>query len=269
MSVGYGDVVTVSGLRVPGKFTTELGRTFNYPGYLQAKGVQFVVSYAEIQVTEHGHGNFIIAWLLSAKHSFMRTLETIIPEPQVGLGEGLLLGVKQALGKDIENNFRRTGIIHIVVLWIQRYARSDVFYDVLLSVPFSSQAVVAGVVAIVGFALLVGLSATVVRASIMASLLLFAQGFGRQYDVMRALFFAGAAMVFLNPYLLLYDIGFQLSFMATFGLLLVTPHFESTVVTGFQKLRLADFFFATVVTQIAVLPLLLYHIGEVSWWQWS
>ena len=71
-------------------------------------------------------------------------------------------------------------------------------------------------------------------------------------------------MLVLNPYLLIYDIGFQLSFMATLGLLLITPHFESTIVTGASTLRVADFFYATLATQIAVLPLLLYHIGEVS-----
>jgi competence protein ComEC len=71
-------------------------------------------------------------------------------------------------------------------------------------------------------------------------------------------------MLLLNPYLLIYDIGFQLSFMATLGLLLITPHFESTIVTGASKLQVKDFFFATLATQIAVLPLLLYHIGEVS-----
>ena len=265
-SVQYGDVVTVSGqLNVPEKFTTELGRTFDYPGYLQAKGVQYTVSFADISVVEQGQGNIFIAFLLSAKHHFMDVLETVIPEPQVGLGEGLLLGVKQALGEDIENDFRRTGIIHIVVLSGYNVMLVVTFFMLCFSFLLSPRKrVVAGVIAIASFALLVGLSATVVRASIMASLLLFAQGFGRQYDVMRALFFAGAIMVFLNPYLLLYDIGFQLSFIATLGLLLITPHFESTVVTGLQKLQVKDFFLATVATQIAVLPLLLYHIGEVS-----
>jgi competence protein ComEC len=264
--VAYGDVVSVSGqLKVPEKFTTELGRTFDYPGYLKAKGVEYTLPFAEVIVEEKGRGNIFVAFLLTVKYRFMNLLEAVIPEPHVGLGEGLLLGVKQALGEDIETDFRRTGIIHIVVLSGYNVMLVVTFFMLCFSFFLSpKKRVVAGVVAIVSFALLVGLSATVVRASIMASLLLFAQGFGRQYDVMRALFFAGAVMLFLNPYLLLYDIGFQLSFMATLGLLLITPHFESTVVTGVQKLRLKDFFLATVATQIAVLPLLMYHIGEVS-----
>jgi len=265
-AIAYGDVVTVYGvLSEPQSFTTELGRTFDYPGYLKAKGVEYTVSFAEIQHRESGQGNTIVMALLTLKHAFMNRLEQVIPEPQVGLGEGLLLGVKQALGEDIESDFRRTGIIHIVVLSGYNVMLVVTFFLLIFSFFLSpKQRVVAGVIAIASFALLVGLSATVVRASIMASLLLFAQGFGRQYDVMRALLFAGAVMLLLNPYLLIYDIGFQLSFMATLGLLLITPHFESTVVTGLRKLRATDFFFATLATQIAVLPLLLYHIGEVS-----
>ena len=264
--VRYGDKVLITGrLTVPEAFTTELGRTFDYPGYLKAKQIQYTISFADVKVLDSGQGNFLLSGLLTLKHMFMSNLERVLPEPQVGLSEGLLLGVKQALGEDIESDFRKTGIIHIVVLSGYNVMLVVAFFIYVFSFFLSPRKrVVGGIIAITLFALLVGLSATVVRASIMASLLLFAQGFGQQYNVMRALFFAGAMMLFLNPYLLLYDIGFQLSFMATLGLLLITPHFETSLVLGGRKLAVTDFFFATLATQIAVLPLLLYHIGEVS-----
>jgi competence protein ComEC len=99
----------------------------------------------------------------------------------------------------------------------------------------------------------------------MAILVLLASALGRRYDVFRALVFAGTVMVLLNPYLLLFDIGFQLSFMATLGLIVLLPHFETWLVTAPRRLvALREFFLATAVTQVAVLPLLIYHIGEVS-----
>lgn len=122
----------------------------------------------------------------------------------------------------------------------------------------------AGIVAIISFALIVGLSATVVRASIMAALVLIAQVFGRRYDVLRALILAGWLMIILNPYLLVYDVGFQLSFMATLGLILIVPQLEASVINNFRGVGLKQFFLATVATQIAVLPILMFHIGEVS-----
>ncbi|MCA9354780.1 MAG: ComEC family competence protein, partial [Candidatus Kaiserbacteria bacterium] len=264
--VSYGDQVSIEGkLSTPESFTTELGRTFNYPGYLLARGVQYTISFATIEVLSTRQGNPVIAALLSAKARFIAALQQVIPEPASGLGTGLLLGVKSALGDDIEEDFRRTGIIHIVVL--SGYNVMLVVAFILFCLSFLLPLrwrLVAGVVAVAVFALVVGLSATVVRASVMAGLVLLAQFLGRRYHVLRALLFAGVVMLLLNPYLLLYDIGFQLSFMATLGLVLLLPHFESTVIEKGKSIGVREFFLSTLATQIAVLPLLMYHIGEVS-----
>lgn len=264
--VAYGDEVFVEGeLERPESFTSELGREFNYPGYLLARGVEYKVSFARVHVRSSGNGNPVIAFLLVQKNRLLEGIESVLPEPQAGLGEGLLLGVKQALGEDLEKAFRTSGIIHIVVLS---------GYNVMLVVQFvmfifafilpRKVGFIAGIISIATFALIVGLSATVVRACVMASLFLIAHAYGRTYDVLRALLFAGAVMICINPFLLLYDIGFQFSFMATLGLVLIAPKFESLLIEGFYKIGLKQFLFATIATQIAVLPLLLYYIGEVS-----
>ena len=113
----YGDTVLIIGeLARPEIFTTDLGRTFNYPGYLEARGVQYTVQWGEVMVIERGGGWVVQRELLVFKQQFMTALEGVMREPMVGLGEGLLLGVKQALGEELETIFRRTGIIHIVVL---------------------------------------------------------------------------------------------------------------------------------------------------------
>ncbi len=264
--VKYGDRVTVTGeLKKPEAFTTELGRTFDYPTYLLVRGVEYQVERALVVVESSGHGLLLLETLFTVKQMLMRLIETAIAEPYAGLGEGLLLGVKQAIGDDLESAFRTSGIIHIVVLSGYNVMLVVTFILFVLSFFFKKRTrILCGLVAIVLFALLVGLSATVVRASIMACLLLWADYLGRTYDLKRALLFAACVMVFLNPYLLMYDIGFQLSFMATLGLILVAPVFESFITDGFSKLKLKDFFISTLATQIAVLPLLIYHIGEVS-----
>jgi competence protein ComEC len=263
--VSYGDTVTVKGeLSIPESFKTDLGREFRYDTYLLAKGVEYTVSFAEVSVLEERQGNRAVGMLLDFKKLLLSGIETSLGEPYAGLGAGLLLGVKQALGDELEASFRTAGLIHIVVLSGYNIMLVVAFVMYLLSFFFRKRMrIIVGMVAIVGFALMVGLSATVVRASVMAVLLLTAEAFGRTYDVTRSLLFAGAVMVFLNPYLLLYDIGFQLSFMATLGLVLFLPRFEAMVAEG-GSITIREYLFSTVATQIAVLPLLLYHIGEVS-----
>jgi competence protein ComEC len=177
----------------------------------------------------------------------------------------LLLGVKTGLGEEYEAAFRETGIIHIVVLSGYNIALviAFVLYALAFCMPLRGR-LVCGLIAIVCFALLVGLSATVVRASIMAALLLCAQLIGRTYDVVRALLLAGVLMLVHNPFLLVYDVGFQLSFMATLGLIVLAPWIEERLARVPTIFNVREYVTATIAAQVFVTPLLLYHIGQFS-----
>ena len=123
---------------------------------------------------------------------------------------------------------------------------------------------VIGALAIFVFALMVGFSATVLRASLMAALVLIARATGRTYDIMRALVFAGTAMLVFNPKLLVYDPGFQLSFLATLGLIFVAPLLERKLLLVPTRFQVREFLTSTLATQVLVLPLLLYSMGLLS-----
>ena len=264
--IGYGDEISFAGkLQKPESFETEFGRTFNYPGYLAVRDIFYTVSFAQVEVIDTNQGYYLLEKLFTLKSKFLASMQTYVPEPEVGLGAGLLLGVKSGLGDELEDDFRTTGIIHIVVLSGANIMLVVIFvmYLLALILPVRPRAV-AGIVAIVLFALLVGLSATVVRASIMAALILCALLFGRRYDIMRALCLAGLCMVMINPLILVYDVGFQLSFLATLGLIVVAPQFETMLAGVSSWFRLKEFFVATMATQIMILPLLLFQIGQFS-----
>ncbi len=262
--VSYGDYVTVRGvLEIPQSFQTETGRVFDYGGYLKAKGVREMISFGQVAVRESNGGNPIMHTLFVLKHAFMDVLEQRISEPAAGLGEGMLLGVKRALGEDLTETFRIAGIIHIVVLsGYNIMVVADSVMRVLGFFFFPRTRLILGILAIVLFALLVGLSATVIRASIMAVLVLVSRSSGKTYAVMRALCLTGALMLLHNPYLLAFDPGFQLSFLATVGLVLLSPQFELrfTRIPEWIRGHLAT----TLGTQLFVLPVLLFSMGTLS-----
>lgn len=266
MPVKYGDEVTVGGqLTKPESFVTDLGREFDYANYLLARGVEFQIAFATVEVENQQKGNLIISSLLTLKQKFLQSLNTYLVEPNAGLAAGLLLGVKQGLGKALEADFRTTGIIHIVVLSGYNIMLIVTFVLFILGSFLSKRwQLVVGILAIAGFALMVGLSATVVRACLMASLLLLAEATGRRYLALRALFLAGALMLLVNPYLLIYDIGFQLSFLATFGLIMLSPLIDKYLINIPNPFGIRQFILATLSTQIMVTPLLLYYMGQVS-----
>ncbi len=265
-SVAYGDVVEVTGtLKAPESFVSDTGRLFDYPSYLKARGVEYQVAFATVTVAASGHGNIVLAKLYTLKHMLQDSINAYLPEPASALGQGLLLGVGEALGEEIETAFRQAGLIHIVVLS---------GYNIMLIVTFmmlflrplrtGPVKLMLSLLAIAAFALMVGLSATVWRASLMAAILVIATAYHRQYLVLRILLLTAVVMVFINPWLLVYDIGFQLSFMATFGLVLIAPQLERIFSWVPELYGLRTFFFATIATQLAVLPILIYQIGEVS-----
>lgn len=263
-SVGYGDFVRVTGVvKKPESFETDGGRTFNYPGYLRARNVMYTIPFANIVVTERISS--FTASLYEGKHGFMRVLEQAIPAPESGLGEGVLLGVKRSLGDELEEVFRKTGIIHIVVLsGYNIMIVVEAMMYVLTALFFPRTRMFLGIGAVCIFSLLVGFSATVVRASLMAILLIIARCTGRIYGVLRALVLAFVVMLLSNPYLLVHDVGFQLSFLATFGLILFSPPIEKRITFMPAFVGIRSFATATLATQITVLPLLLYHTGMFS-----
>jgi competence protein ComEC len=166
-TIAYGDTLLATGqLTKPASFVTDLGRTFNYPGYLEARGVSYIMRYPEtLLVTEQGGGNPVIAALLAFKEQFQTALRSVLSAPSVYLAEGILLGEKQALGDEWEELFRRTGVIHIVVLSGFNVMLVVSFMLFVLSYVVGIRGrVLGGLIGITAFVLLVGLSPSVTRA---------------------------------------------------------------------------------------------------------
>jgi competence protein ComEC len=260
----YGqEVVVQSVLEKPTSFITDSQRTFDYEAYLAKDTIYYIMSYADAVIFEEGEKSLQRS-LYSLKHNFLDQIYRFIPEPESGLLAGILFGQKSGLDDELEDKFRIVGLMHIVVL--SGYNVSlviQIFTKLLAFLPRKLRAILA-VLAIAGFALLVGAGPTVIRASIMAVFIVLADVLGARYNIARALFIAGLMMVIWNPMILYFDISFQLSFLATYGLITVSP----IVGRWFKKLptvfAIRESAVATVSAQIMVLPLIIYTIGEFS-----
>ncbi|MCA9352750.1 ComEC/Rec2 family competence protein [Patescibacteria group bacterium] len=260
----YGQGLIVKGtLEKPEAFVTDTERIFDYESYLVKDGIYYIMNYAEAMVFDEGSAS-IQRGLYRIKRAFLDRIYHFIPEPESGFLAGILFGEKSALGDDWEEKFRIVGLMHIVVL--SGYNVSLVIHiltKIFHFLPRSIRSLLA-VLSIAGFALLVGAGPTVIRASIMAVFIVLADVIGARYNIIRALFVAGVLMVVWNPMVLYFDISFQLSFLATYGLIMLSPKVE-------QWFRFLPRFFtiresatATVSAQIMVLPLILYKIGDLS-----
>lgn len=259
----YGDRVTLSGVvKKPASFETDNGRTFDYVHYLAKDAIFYTMVYPSVERVATGEGNPLRAGLFAIRHIFLGGLQSVLPEPENALLAGITIGADDALGDALNTQFRTAGIVHIVVLsgynitivadWLMKL--------VAFFLPFALS-LATGALGIIAFALLAGTSATVVRASIMSLLALLARATGRTYVVGRALWIAGGAMLLYNPLLLVFDPSFQLSFLATIGLIYGSPMVAMYMRRVTVRYGLRELLSATIATQIFVLPLILYRGG--------
>ncbi len=272
----YGDTVKITGkLEEPQVFASSEGeRSFNYPRYLAKNNIYYIIAYPKIEVVSQGNGNFIKRWLFVTKSAYLEAIERSVPEPASALAGGITVGAKRSLGAELEEDFRKTGIIHIVVL--SGYNVMIIATFLLWALSFVSPRIGAaiGALLIVLFTIMTGAGATIVRASAMGLLSLYAAQTGRTYVAMRALAIVAFFMLMWNPKILIADISFQLSFVATLGLIFGLSIFKmhSNPLLGNTyadegavfNLGFKDILVATVSTQIAVLPLILYYMGNFS-----
>ncbi len=263
--VKVGDRVRVNGtLSLPQAFETDGGRTFRYDKYLQARGIRFLISFGSIYTIEPAPRYSVPAALARVKHSFLDGLDRALPKPDSALAGGIVIGGKEGLGTVLKDAFTRSGLVQIIVLSgynVMIVAEWVMAFFALLALPRRLQ-FFAGGAALLLFVGIAGISATAIRAAIMAVIALYARATGRSYAASRALLFAVLLMLVWNPLYLVFDPGFGLSVAATAGIIWLSPIIEARLV----RLRpfLANVVATTLAAQIAVLPLLLYNIGLFS-----
>lgn len=258
--VQYGDRVIVEGeLEVPGLIEGEdNGISFDYGKYLAKDDIYHILNFADVEIVSSGNGNKIKSILFKLKKNFVGHIKDILSEPFASLLAGLIVAGRDAMPKDILEEFRRAGVVHIVVLS---------GFNITLIAEFMRKLFRSNWVAVIGiflFVLMTGAEATVVRASIMALIVILARVFGRNYSAPRALLLGGFLMLLQNPKILVFDPSFQLSFLATLGLIYLCPPIERGLRFVSQKWKLRETLAQTVATQLTVLPLLIYSIGDIS-----
>src|SRR3989339_112911 len=264
----YGDKIEIVGkLKAP-----KSSEDFDYQQYLARDDIYSIAYFPEIKLLASGQGNWFLEKLLVVKNKFENSINQILVEPQSSFLAGLLLGEKRGLPLDLAANFSRTGTTHIIAL--SGYNITIIAVTLISLFNFfmlrRRLAFWLSLIMIALFVLMTGAAASVVRAAIMGILVLLAQQVGRLYSIRNALVFAGAVMVYLSPKVLVWDLGFQLSFGATLGLIYISPILDSWLTieekdsSPKKPLALKQILIATLAAQIAVLPLLVINFGQLS-----
>lgn len=267
----YGDRLAVSGvLRTP-----PISDDFNYRRYLATRSIHTLIRHPHIERLESRGGQLFWRVLYGVRSRASGILNRILPEPAAALTNGMVLGIEGGISEEVSTAFEITGTTHLIVISGSNIAfLSGALIAILGGLMARRRAAMLAAPLVLLYVLLVGADPPALRAGVMGLLGLGAVYFGRRGTAYVSLCAAGMVMLAINP-LALWDIGFQLSFATSLGLILFSRPLGNALASLLQRglshddaRRLVRVFegtlIVTVAAQAAALPLILYHFGQLS-----
>ena len=267
----YGDRLRVSGqLQTP-----PAGEEFSYQAYLARQSVYSYMPYASAVLVERGGGNGFLRAVYAFRETGLQLIYRYLPDPEASLLAGIVLGVESGIPEDVDLAFKDTGTTHIIAISGFNITIVSALFAVLFGrVLGPRRGAVAAVAAISLYTVMVGADAAVVRAAIMGGLSLFAGQVGRRQHGLNSLGVTAGLMLLFNP-MTLWDVGFQLSFAATLGLIVYAGPWEEgfeSWLAGKINPQLArrltgpvsEYVLLTLAAQLTTLPLIVYYFQRFS-----
>jgi len=262
----YGDRLEITGsLDAPPE-----REDFSYRQYLENQGVYSYIAYPRIRLLEHDAGNPLMAAIYKVRNAIASTANQIVPQPQAAFLSGILVGRDEAMPDALKKAFKNTGTSHLVAIsGFNITILTGLILMLTLRFLPHGWAVFVAILMVAAYSVMAGANPAVVRAAIMGGLAMVGKMIGRAKTAVNSLGLTAAVMVLVNP-LILRDVGFQLSVLATAGILLIgapvndwftnkTTKPENPAELNIWWRSVGEFFLVTLAAQIATLPVLLYN----------
>ena len=273
----YGDHIRfIAKLSKPKLIEGKDGRDFDYEHFLQKDDIFYLANIEQVEVIDTNQANRLAHFLYKVKKNFMQNIEDVLPSPYAFLATGLVISGKGSLDKELQEQFQKVGLIHIVVLSGSNVSIIGEAISKCFSFLPKFWGGIFGSIGIILFGMMTGGGATVYRSVIMSIIGICTRLSGRTNSGFISLMVAGAFMLIHNPKLLLHDPSFQLSFMATLGLIFLSSPIENFLKRTLGNIRiikktnikippgLISLISTCVATQIFTLPFIIKFSGIVS-----
>lgn len=269
----YGDRVSATGFLV----TPPVDEAFSYRDYLAHQGIYSLLSSRATRRLVRHQANPVLDLIYQLRRHLHRTILKIHPEPESALLSGILLGVESGISPEVRQSFNATGTTHIIAISGFNITIIAGLFLLFFGKWFGRRrGIPAAAVGILIYTILAGADPAVVRAAIMGGISLAALRLGRRTDGLASLAVAAFLMTAFQPEVL-YDVGFQLSFAATVGMILYAERLQRAFATwltrrfsldapraGAIASPVGEYLLFTLAAQATTLPITLYHFQRLS-----
>lgn len=260
-NITYGDIILVEGMiqsiLTNSKTYKRLGESY------VRKGVLYEIRFPGVTLVQSGQGNFFKENIVSLNNWIRETIILYVREPSAGFINGILIGEKHGLSKEWYEAFTRVGLTHVIVLSGYNLAVIFAWTKIALRRTSFIMQNSLGALSVIVLVLVSGAEAPAVRAGILVLIVAAASLLQRQQDAGHFLSLTVAIMLLVNPFYFLYDVSFQLSVTATYGLVYVAPMLQKYF--GRLPRIVGEIARDTSSAQLTVLPLQLFYFGTFSW----
>lgn len=235
---------------------------FNYRRYLNSQKIYgtIIVKQNSYSLINKGKLNAISKIKKNIKENF----EKLLPKDYAGVINGMINGDTKNISENILDDFRNSGISHLLSVSGSNIAYIITFVSIFLSKllgKYISYYII--VIIIIIFILVSGANASVVRAGIMAILNIIAILLSRKSDTKNNIYLSAIILLTINP-LIIYDVGFILSFVGTLGIVLLSEKIKNNIEKIIKIKFIAETISITLSAQIMLLPIMAYYFNTVS-----
>ena len=244
---GFGEPMIYRGDRVQIS-----GKLFPMRGSNQAR-----IAYAQLKRVGAD-----ISWINNFTRRYAAGMHSALPEPNSSFGLGILTGQRNTLSPELTNQLIMVGLVHIVA--VSGYNLTILVRAVgRLKLGSKYQRLAASLLLIGIFILITGFAASIVRAAIISILSLWAWYYGRKIRPVLLIAFAAALTGLANPFYVWGDMGWYLSFLAFFGVLMIAPMAAERFFRREPKL-LGMVVLETLAAEVMTLPLIMMSFNQLS-----
>jgi competence protein ComEC len=272
--IEYGKRIELHGTLEPFPFQRNPGE-FDYGKYLAMNDIQGVVSVkglGNILVKGHQEVHSLRAWTSSTQHALYRIIDGLHSPRHASFLKGIVFGYSADLPSEVKQSFLDTGTIHILAVSGSNVAFvAFMFYSVFGFFRLPRKAVgCAAMAGLLVYMVITGASPSVVRATIMAIVILIGTLLERKADIYNSISVAALILLLWNTSTL-FDVGFQLSFAAVISIVYCYPRLEvliKKIPERFEEIKAIDviwkLFAVSLAAQIGTIPFTAYYFGRVS-----
>ena len=266
----YGDKISVYGvLQTPPE-----SADFSYRDYLAGQGIHSMLTASEVSVLDGASPSPIKAVLINLQDALYQKTQELFQPPVASLVAGILIGRDQGIPNGVVQAFTDTGTSHIVAISGFNIGIVAFIFILVFGRIFGRRnGTLVSIAGILFYMVLAGAGASLVRAAIMGVLGAVGVLLGRRNATITALFLAAMLMALIDPGVL-GQVGFQLSFSATFGIVALAQPLQQLTRVGLERFApaasidrlleiLSDVIIITLAAQVGVLPFILYHFGRL------